>query len=226
MGIEGRLLLTLELDRGGVDSVSIESSRPVHAAAVLRGKTPVDVQKTVPLLFSVCATAQACAAVRALEKAEGIAVTATADNLRQTLVDLETLREHLWRVLLEWPGFVGEAPVRKAMAEVVSLQRQLSGALCQGGDAFAFGGFECSSDPELLMAIHNCLLELLAHEVYGVAVEEWLEISDYPSLSEWAVHFHTPAGLLMQKVMEERWEQAGKCESRPLPTLPLSLIHI
>ena len=77
MGIEARLKIELTVADGRVDEVSIESSRLVHASRVFHGKRIIESQQLLPVLFSVCAQAQACAGIRACEQALGIPVTAS-----------------------------------------------------------------------------------------------------------------------------------------------------
>lgn len=219
MGIEGRLQVDLALAGAQVAKVRISLNRPVHAASVLRGRSIADVQKMLPMLFTVCSAAQSCAAARALEQAGGLVIAPATDRLRQSLVDLETLREHLWRVLLDWPGSVGEAPARQVMAEVMGLQRQFTGALCLGADVFAFGGPECDGDRELMSAVRARLLELLSREVFGAPVGTWLQVKSYSEFDDWVGRRDTPATRLMHKLMLEGWESAGACTSLALPSL-------
>ena len=72
VGIEGRLSIGLRTDSGRVDQVTIASSRPVHASRVFHGKSVAEALKTLPMLFVICGTAQACAGVRACEQALGV----------------------------------------------------------------------------------------------------------------------------------------------------------
>ncbi|MDX2418246.1 MAG: hypothetical protein QNK19_12365, partial [Xanthomonadales bacterium] len=108
MGVEGCLTICLRTDSGHVGQVEIESSRPVHASRVLHGKSAAEALKILPLLFTICGTAQACAGVRACEQALGIRFSPRIERLRDCLVRMETVREHLWRILLDWPAFLGE----------------------------------------------------------------------------------------------------------------------
>ncbi|HIJ30962.1 MAG TPA: hypothetical protein HPP89_05670, partial [Gammaproteobacteria bacterium] len=45
---------------------------------------------------------------------------------------METIREHLWRVLLGWSELLGKAPVEAAMAGVMLIQQQLQQTLTAG----------------------------------------------------------------------------------------------
>ncbi len=108
MSIEGRLQIELTRENGRVGAVRISSTRPVHAARVFEGKTPDAVLQLLPLLYSVCAVAQAHAAQTACERALGITPARGPGLARELLVCLETAREHLWRILIDWPALVDE----------------------------------------------------------------------------------------------------------------------
>lgn len=118
MGIEGSLNIRLEIAHGAARRVSIESSRSVHASIVFRGKRIAESLQLIPLLFSICATAQACAGVRACEQALGLRAAAETERIRDLLVNMETLREHLWRILLDWPAFIDSEADKSVVAEV------------------------------------------------------------------------------------------------------------
>lgn len=212
-------MITLTRAGDRVNAVSIESNRPVHACSVLAGKPVANVQKMMPLLFSICASAQSCAAVRALEQAQGLTVAAPAQLLRDRLVGMETLREHLWRILLDWPTYTGEEPRRDAMARVVALQRESVEALCLGGNAFALGGLDCAGDQEALLQIGTRLLDLLRDEVFGEPVDEWMAMAGYHGVRDWAARHTTPAARLVDLVRCEGWHDAGACDIPALPDL-------
>ena len=219
MGLEGRLTIDLSLSEGTVADVSIASNRPVHAAAVLRGRARSEVQKTLPLLVHVCGTAQACASVRALEQTRGVVVDDATDRQRDALVNLETLREHLWRVLLDWPLFVDDQPERAAMAEVASLQREITAGLSSRGDVFAFGGPDGGADVAVPAAAHERLLALVSGEVLGMPVSDWLGIATFKQLLAWIEDRDRPVTRLLRKVTSLSWERAGACDALPLPEL-------
>lgn len=216
MGLEGRLSIELLLNSDGVSETSITSDRPVHAASVLRGRSRAEVQKTLPLLFSVCSTAQACASVRALEQARGVDVDDALERRRDALVNLETLREHLWRVLLDWPLFVDEPPARAAMAEVASLQREITAALSGSGDLFTFGG--TGHEAETAVAQER-LQTLIADEVLGISLSDWFEIVDLVQLRRWIDDQDSTATRFLHRVTSMDWERAGACDMAPLPGL-------
>lgn len=129
----GRLQIHLHRQAGGL-GVSIQSSRLTNASQVFIGKDLRATLATLPRLFSVCATAQTVACVAAGEAALGLRPHPRVLATRLLLVDLETVREHLWRLLLDWPRFLGEAPQGPAMAQVMAAFDQGHCALMANDD--------------------------------------------------------------------------------------------
>lgn len=103
----GRVGIRLDVSGGCVASVTIASERP-QASAILHGKPADEAVRLVPLLFSLCSGAQGKAATLALAAARGESVEPHSDAAVQT----ESLREHLWRLLLDLPPLLGLRPRR------------------------------------------------------------------------------------------------------------------
>ena len=56
----------------------------------------------------------------ACEAALGLQPPPLVDRLRELLTSAETVREHLWRILLDWPRLLGEDPDGPAMAAAMA----------------------------------------------------------------------------------------------------------
>ena len=108
-GFEGKLSIDLVRAGAAIDRVSIASSRPLQASSIFRGRGAEETLKTLPLLYSVCGTAQAQAAVSAVERAMGRVPDAAVGVARELLLWLETAREHLWRIMIDWPEYPDDA---------------------------------------------------------------------------------------------------------------------
>lgn len=116
----GRIDIRLDWRDGVIADVRITSSRPA-AAAALRGRTTAQVLGLVPALFSICGRAQSLAARAALAVAGplqgGCAPSGGSGRGGDDVeVATEALREHLWRLLLDWPQLLGQAPQREEFA--------------------------------------------------------------------------------------------------------------
>ena len=87
----GAISVRLATRAGRVDAVELRSSRPTDIARRLFAGRPVDyLMTTLPMVFSVCATAQACAAVQAVEAVSGSPADPAHTNARSLLVAAET----------------------------------------------------------------------------------------------------------------------------------------
>jgi len=224
-GIEGQLRIQLTCRNGGVGVVSITSSRPVRASKVFVGKTIAETQQMIPLLFSICGTAQSCAAVRACEQALGVQPDAHSEQIRDALIDMETLREHLWRILLDWSTFYGGEADKASLAQMVAIQREYLQALCSGGDVFATGGAECDPATEALADVDTKLTQLLQQLVFAQVPAEWLAMQEPKALLAWAGQQQTIAARLIDHVYERGWSASGSCESTALPVIEDGLLH-
>jgi hypothetical protein len=224
MGIEGSLAIRLSTAGGAVRSVAIRSSRPVMVADVFCGKRIEECREMLPLLFSVCATAQTCAGVRACEGALGLPMLPAVEQIRERLVRMETVREHLWRILLDWPAFVGGAADRESMAEAVALHREYRLALCPDQDPFQVGILRCSTGDSLLGGILDRLDGLLQRAVFGMPKSRWLELTQEDALTAWAGKRATTAAALIDDLVKQGLRGIGGCLVDPLPMLePLRL---
>jgi len=219
MGIEGRLKIVLRRGAGRRGQVQIDSSRPVHASRLFNGRCVAEALEMLPRLFSVCATAQACAGARVCEQALGMRPAVHREQLRDCLVHMETVREHLWRILLDWPAFVGESPEQEGMNGMLALQREHRRILTAGDDPFQLSGAGRYPQPA---AAHGFLEDVglvLGKTVFAMAPVHWLDIDRPETLEKWAATGTTVAARLLDHVMQIGWSDSGACEMVPLPFL-------
>ena len=224
MGIEGNITVQMTVFDERVKTVKIESSRPVHASKIFLGKSNAVIQEMIPLLFHICGTAQSCANIRAVERAMDWQVSDSVEIKRDALVNMESLREHLWRIFLDWPSFVGIDVDHPAMAEMISIQRSFQKALCPDGNLFQPEGHECQADLESLNSLNEQLQNLLMRKVFCVSTKKWLEITSPNALFHWVNSTDTIAAQLIQYIQQQRWSDSGACESKALPVLDEHLL--
>lgn len=226
MSIEGQLNIILNTDSGRVIRVRIDSSRPVHAARMFQGKMVQEVQKTLPLLFSICGTAQACASVRAIEQAKGIQAQASTEAVRICLVRMETLREHLWRILLDWPAFLDEQPVKGGMASLIALQSEFRQTISKSADPFRNSdGFDYVDHLDFLQTIIGKIGLVLEQQVFGMPPTEWLNIDSLQAFTDWVGSNHSVACRLLNHVQGSGWSGIGNSKVMSLPVLQEARIH-
>jgi coenzyme F420-reducing hydrogenase alpha subunit len=220
----GRLNIALHRNGDGLRA-TIESSRPVSASRVFVGKTVEETVARLPTLFSICVTAQASACVTACEAALGVVPGPGVAELRRLLVDAETVKEHLWRILLDWPRFLGEAPDAPAMASVMRRHAALGTAL-SGGRILSFGARAAEVDlPEVRRAVHE-LAGVSADRVFGAPPAEWLAATERSAdLMAWSRRTPSAAAHLLRLVEEAGWASAGSSSVDALPVLSVAQLE-
>jgi len=201
MSIEGELTLRLAWDGRRVRSVAVCSTRPFAAPRVLIGRTPAAAGAMAPLLFSICAQAQGVAAAGAAEAATGATPTAPTQAARRNVVQLETIQEYLWRILIDWPKAMGHAPLLEpvaaarrhivpVLAKVAPIARRIDGA----------GAPEAGTVPRALAA---ALADIASRHVYGNSPEAWLALTEAGSVGAWANGAQTlPARMLGELIAD------------------------
>ena len=113
--VEGKLVIRLLPNASG-NGVEISSSRPVTASRLFIGKQVTFALQTIPLLFNICGNSQLISSLRATESARRAPAHDESEEWREALLLLETLREQLWRVLLDWPRLSHYEPAMESLA--------------------------------------------------------------------------------------------------------------
>lgn len=219
MHIEGRLQIDLYPVTGQLNRVRIQSSRPLQVMRIFEGKVPQEVLQQLPLLFNVCGIAQASAAVLAFRQALTIAAGAPDDAARLLLIQMETAREHLWRILIDWPGFLDEPAEAQGVAPLHALLPVFRKALFADGDAFALQA-ELLVDEATLQEQIGRLDALLAGLVFGEPPARWLERDEPGALQDWCTRSESIAARLVRSVSGRGWQGIGVADSGFLPDLP------
>jgi coenzyme F420-reducing hydrogenase alpha subunit len=217
--IEGRLDIGLQLSEGIVTGVDIRSSRPLQTPRIFVGKRVEELLQTLPLLYSVCGTAQAHAAVGACEQALGLPEPASTREARGSLVWLETAKEHLWRVLLDWPGLLGLPPATTGVSEMMWMIQRFRAARFPHGRPFLPGARPESAADGKAEAVIDELEQLLREQVFGLPPAQWLELEDVAGLLRWAEDNALPAARMLQRVHDNGWSGLGCCPVAALPRL-------
>jgi len=213
----GEIAIELTHRAGQVEAVKIGSTRP-EAARVLVGKTPEQVLDTVPLLFSLCGTAQAYAALLACRAALGLAAEPEADTARQCLLQLETVREHAWRILLDWPVLLGRTADKAAVAGLLKLDRQFKSCLFGEGEAFRLSS-RLQIDEVRLQGLLAELTDLIDQAIFAGGLHGFLAISDEAQLGAWLNANPALAAGLLNVSYQRHWPALGHSLVAGLPAL-------
>lgn len=222
MNLTTALNIQLQLKDQRIARVHIASARPVQATAkLLQGKTVAEVIQTVPLLLNVCAKAQAVAAVRACEQALQVSASQTSENMREMLVDTERLKEHVYHILVDWPGILQCSPEPGLLQQLGQSLRLMESGLDAGNilqpgaqvhrvnsEAFMQGLITLQHLVET--AILGCTLNDSEARIYSENKNSWLD---------WIDHTDTQAARLLHRVIDERWGRGSHTRVLPLPAL-------
>ncbi|MDZ7753773.1 MAG: nickel-dependent hydrogenase large subunit [Gammaproteobacteria bacterium] len=214
MGIEGQITIALRTGHGRVVGVDIRSSRPLHAPRIFVGRSPAAVLETLPMIYSLCATAQAAAARQALGAALGRAPDAAAAAGR-LLVDVETVREHTLGILLGWAEYLGEGP-DPAAATMVRLLPAVREAIFAEGRAFALDA-TVAVDHQALDAALGEMMAVLEERVFGLPVAAWHGLATPGELAAWAGQGTTVAARVVAAAMDD---PAPGTTAEGVPLLP------
>jgi hypothetical protein len=203
-----------ELNIHIADDVLVTSSRPVSACRMLIGKSPQQALETVPLLFSICAVAQARTAMLAMQSELN-----TADEIaREILLKIEIAREHLLRILLDYPRLFNLELQKASLAEISGLNQTWKKALFKNGVAFSFNSKLDVNEDECRLLL-NSLEGAIHQQVFHCSTAQWLEIKNLHTLENWARNCDSAAAISLQKIDQQGWYDQGISSCLPLPEL-------
>lgn len=210
MSAEGRVVI--EMRQGETPKVGF--AQPGDPARLLHGKTPDEAMRTVPLIYAVCRTAQSHAAAAALANAAGSAVGREVDLGRQALTAMESLREHVLRIVMDWPRLCGDAAEVAAAAPVMGFVGRLEKVLFENG-AFHADAVRTSNDGAAVRIVGDA--EMLAEKlVFAMPARDWLTLDGREALRRWAMQGKTVAARFIAYLF---MGQDGDCAAMPLIAL-------
>jgi hypothetical protein len=187
-----------------VAAVGVASSRNGLPPALVRDRAPSEVAALMPRLFSICSRAQGAAAAAALDAAQGVAA-ADRVALRRLSVDvaLEALQETLWRLLIDWPEAMNEAPLLAPVREV----------------RHALAAFDPAPGAELPVVI----AEVAARDVFGQPPADWCA-RDPASLMHWIDEGATLPARLLRRLLAEA-PGLGLSSIAPMPLASIEALE-
>ena len=163
----------------------------------------------LPMIFNVCGMAQAAASIRACESARGKRTSVETEQYRNRLVAMETLREHLWRIFLDWPEFMGTSEARPALAEIMGIQRWHAKAMFDNSKSLSLEEAHFKPDWNKLDLLQEKIERLLETWIYGMLTARWLDMESPTRLDDWMDRQQTVAASYLRKVRALGWEAAG-----------------
>ena len=206
--LNGESKVLIRLPQYGAGRVEVDLSSVGDIAGMLAGTTSEEALFLIPTLFSVCATAQAHAAVTAVEAATGAEASRQTQMARQALTTMETLREHVLRISLDWPEFYGGSSRAVDVRDVMQFVRRLQAALFADAPAFVPGN-EPRADIAAALAICDEAEALLEREIFAEPPAIWLGRLGRNTMCRWALAAGTPAGNLFAHAAAKGWLDAA-----------------
>ena len=215
----GAIRVTLLTRSGRVVAAQLMSTRRTDFSRRLFGGHDVAyLLDTLPLVFSVCATAQSSAAVQAVEDAAGIRVETVHAEARELLVLAETAREHLFRILLGWSAWLGVPPAAGRLTALGRMRGVWSSALYPQGDAFRPGGGTLRPAAADLATLVDELDGLLTLAL-GIHRADWAAMADADALERWAAGGDAVAQRMLHEVRRRGIGDLGRSDVGPLPDI-------
>ncbi len=225
MSIEGQLRIELGCRDNQVRRVCIQSSRPLGLSMQFRDKRVDEVLRTIPLLYSICGTAQANAAVMACRQALGLVIEPRIALAETMLVCFETAREHLWRVLIDWPEDNDEEVDRQQLPGLSMLLPEAKQALFHpNSPAFCLQPRLQSQIPGVAGLIDR-LSQTLERTVFGMPADAWQGIDSVAGLEGWIGDKSTMAARYLARLMDGDMARLGAISIAALPAIEETSLH-
>lgn len=171
----------------------IRSTRFLAATRGFIGHPLPSVARQLPRLFSVCTTAQAVACALAGEQALGSTPNAAAEDRRARLLLAETSKEHLWRILLDWPAALGHPPAPEHLRAPLQAYRTLRVRMTSDLDPCLPGAIAPPQTADVQAALTD-FTEQAAAAVFGQpAAHWWASCRDADGFLAWSRRASTAA---------------------------------
>jgi Ni,Fe-hydrogenase I large subunit len=184
MAIEGELVVRLDWEAGHVKRAEARSQRPRVGRTMLPGRSPDEAVALVSTLFAICGRSQGVAAAAATDAARSREPSAMLDGARERRLAAETLHEHFWRVLMDWPRLAAREPGTAAMGAVRK-------ALAPWLDARESDAVRPLAD----------VAGVAKQSVFGRDAAAWLAIATLDELQAWWRVGETPVASVVADLM-------------------------
>ncbi|MDQ6980116.1 MAG: nickel-dependent hydrogenase large subunit [Ghiorsea sp.] len=225
MSLEGNVSISLLLAKQGVQQAVVKSQRPLLAQPLLASSEAKDAPQKVGLVFNLCAKAQACASVYAIEQASQNQASKDACGIRAQLVRMELIREHLWRICLDWPELRGGQAEKALMKQVLLLDKEWEACLDVDNQAFVLDG---DVKPPLKAKASSIALKLgtlLKEHIFYMPPKAFYECKSAEGYLLWAQYTQMNVPQLIQSLVHRGWQGVGQAETKILPDFDLAWLE-
>ncbi|MES9994071.1 MAG: nickel-dependent hydrogenase large subunit [Candidatus Thiodiazotropha sp.] len=218
MNVEGEILIELHRGQRRVEKVAVGSSRPLQLTTLFEGKSVNELLSLLPMLYSVCATAQASAAAQACRHAMGIDGVARIELAEKMLVNVETAREHLWRLLIDWSKSINEPVDRALTSSLSTLLPTAKNACFEDSELFTLRP-ALAVDSERFRSVIERISETAADAVFSIPPAEWYAMSTIEVFDRWLDQTATPSAKLLRRIREQQAGHLADAGCYPLPNI-------
>ena len=216
--LEGQIKIDLLANSGKGPNVKTTASRPLQASRVLIGKSPEEALAIIPLLFSICGIAQTRAAQLSMHTGMAWRTDNIVESHRDMLVLVETAKEHLLRVFLEWPGLFGIEPADIDLTYLAQLVNNFKTALFKQGAAFTAQS-KAAIVPQTASGLIEKLEQFLVDHVFGMTLQDWQKITELQDLKNWSTQCESIAAQTTAIIYQRDWAGQGLTDCKYLPPL-------
>ncbi|HMT93974.1 hypothetical protein [uncultured Thiothrix sp.] len=202
-GLEGRIQIVLN---SATQSASVQIQRPLAAIQkLLVGKTVEQALERIPLLFSICSQAQSCAALLAVQKTLKLPSQPKLLETQAQLVRLETQREHVLRILMDWSTWLGQQPNPSLIQQAMRIVPQARQAWFQGARAFTLTSELATTDTEI-MDVWESFLET---HIFAMSLDKWEQLNTLKALQRWIAAQATVAAQTLAQLQQQQLASLG-----------------
>ncbi len=216
--VEGQIQIDLYPCANKDSVVEITTSRPLQAQRIFIGKTPKQVLGIIPLMYNICATAQSRAALKSLQQGLQLEADPKAEIARDMLLLVEIAKEHLLRILIDWPELLDIETGRKKLTFISRLGADFKSALFPRGQAFCLES-ELKIDHKQIKYLIENLGKQLSERVFLVSCSDWLACNDLDAVQQWLEQSDTIISRSLKQILVSNYAKIGVSECHHLPEL-------
>jgi uptake hydrogenase large subunit len=193
--VEGAVSVRLSVADNAVDRAEVAIRRPVAVARALIGRRPEEAARVIPLLYSLCGTAQGLAAAQACEAALGLDAS-DHEAARGLTLDAECADAHGWQAAMEWPRLLGEHPDTHSLIALRDALPMVEESLYPAGDALRPGGGDLQPNGPALSHALDRVADWFATQVFAGSLP-----ADAGELADWAARGATMAARFTARLL-------------------------
>lgn len=210
-GIEGQLKIVMSVQQA---EIMISSTRPLRAInQLLQGKTLEQALALVPLLFNICGTAHNLAALKAASALLKQPIDSELAAACHDVVELETGREHVQRILLDWSAWLGVSLDMALMRQALPLLPTAKQTWFERGKAFQLTS-QLKQHAEQRAELKQQWQSFLEEQIFARPLAQFQAFS-LDDLQAWIAQSATLPAQALQQLQHQHWGCLGANDVAP-----------